>query len=168
VQTFDLAPVRALASVMAREVEGIEVEEKGVSLALHFRNTERPDEVRELLLGRLEALLPLVGGRLQEGKRVLEVVPRALPDKGTAFARLLGQTGLRGVVFMGDDLSDVAVFREIARQRTGGIAGLSIGVVDDETPGPVALEADVTVRGVEGIEELLTGLLRAIEEEERR
>jgi trehalose 6-phosphate phosphatase len=89
---------------------------------------------------------------------VVEVVPRALPDKGTAFAMLMRDEAILGSIFIGDDLADTAIFREIRRRRSEGLPGLAIGVVDAETPAVVIEASDVQVAGVSGVEALLTSL----------
>ena len=61
------------------------------------------------------------------------VMPEMAPDKGAELRRIATERGLRGIVFLGDDLSDLAAFREIARRREGGLPGLCIAVVDAET-----------------------------------
>jgi trehalose 6-phosphate phosphatase len=162
----DLGPVEAIARSLAIEIPGLEIEEKGVSFAVHYRNTPEPDDVRLMLLDRFMPTLDAAGARLLEGKRVVEVIPRYLPDKGQALDTLATRHDLRGIVYLGDDLSDVAVFREIARRRRDGIPGLGLAVVDSETPFDVANEADVTLAGVPAVEDLLTSLLRAVEEDQ--
>ena len=164
-EEVDLQPVEELAAALLSEIPGLEIEEKGVSFAVHYRNTDDPELVRLMLLDRLLPLLDAAGARLLEGKRVVEVLPRHLPDKGQALATLAERHDLQGIVYLGDDLSDVAVFREIARRRRDGISGLALAVVDAETPPDVANEADVTLSGVLAVEDLLAGLLRAVEED---
>lgn len=136
----------------------VTMEEKGLTFALHYRNCEEPG-VRERLLGLVGPIATEEDAKLLEGKQVVELAPRSLPDKGAAIARLAEDQGLRGLVFVGDDLSDVAVFREIARRRREeGLPGLSIAVIDGETEPAVREAADVEVSGVGEVEELLASL----------
>jgi trehalose-phosphatase len=98
-----------------------------------------------------------------EGKRVLELVPAGLPDKGSAVSKLARERGLRGIVFIGDDFSDVAVFREITRRREEeGLPGLGIAVVDAETEEAVREAADAELAGVDEVEEFLAALAQAL------
>ncbi|HEX5367891.1 MAG TPA: trehalose-phosphatase, partial [Dehalococcoidia bacterium] len=121
------------------------LETKDVSFALHFRNCSDPAGVRARLISIVEPLVVNSGTKIVEGKQVIEVVPRELPDKGSALAGLLAEHAIDGAIFMGDDLGDTAAFREIRRRRdVDRHPGLGIAVVDTETPSLVREYADVT------------------------
>ena len=115
--------------------------------------------MRSRLLTLLEPIAASADAKLLEGKLVLEVAPKALPDKGTAFAALMEDAGVRGAMFIGDDLADTTIFREIRRRRAAdGLPGLAVGVVDDETPLAVYETTDVQLKGVSEVEAFLTAL----------
>jgi trehalose 6-phosphate phosphatase len=158
IEGADLASVRDLARDLTRLFPCVTFEEKGVSFALHYRNCEDPEVKRLALLGALTPATSAAGGRLLEGKMVLEVVPGGLPDKATAVTRLVTEQGASGVVYLGDDLSDVVVFNEIANRRTKGLPGIAIAVIDGETDASVAASADLKLNGVSEVEELLERL----------
>ncbi len=142
----------------------VKLEQKDVSFALHFRNCADPPGVRARLIAVVEPLVVSSGAKIVEGKQVIEVVPRELPDKGTAFARLLAEHAIDGAIFMGDDLGDTAAFREVRRRRIeDGHPGLAIAVVDLETPAPVREYADLTLEGVDDVETFLEGLATQLE-----
>ena len=90
----------------ARMRQGIVVEHKGLSLALHYRNApdmcEWAQITMQVLLG---ALGP--GFQLVEGKMVFELKPGGR-DKGTAIADFMSETPFAGrlPVFIGDDVTD--------------------------------------------------------------
>lgn len=94
-----------LAPVLARH-PGLLLEDKGLSLALHYRQAPGLGGYLHRLLRRLvaEAGEEL---HLQAGKRVLEVKPAGL-DKGTAIAAYLAEAPFLGrrSVFIGDDITD--------------------------------------------------------------
>jgi trehalose 6-phosphate phosphatase len=144
----------------------VTLEDKGVSFSLHYRNCE-DGTMRERLLALAASIAAAADARILEGKQVIELVPGGLPDKGVAIARLLQSKAIRGVVYLGDDVSDVAVFREVARRRDeSGLPGLSVAVIDAETDETVREAADMTVAGVEEAEELLASLALALEKGE--
>lgn len=89
-------------------VEGIDVEDKGRSLSVHWRNAPDP-AAAAVAVARAAAGLP--GATLVEGKRVLSVVPDDAPDKGDALARLVAESGCARVLFIGDDVTDESAFR---------------------------------------------------------
>jgi trehalose 6-phosphate phosphatase len=68
------------------------------------------------------ALLGLEGARIVGGKRVLNAVVRAAPDKGEALDRLVRRGGYERVLFVGDDDTDEDVFRFPATVPLLGVA----------------------------------------------
>jgi trehalose 6-phosphate phosphatase len=144
----------------------VAVEEKGVSFALHYRNCEDAG-VREQLMSLAQPLADGNGGKLLQGKKVIELVPRSLPDKGTAIGRLIDEHGIRGLVYLGDDISDIAVFRELARRSDrDGLKAAGIAVVDDETDDEVRQSATLHLDGVTQVEEFLLALRASLAREE--
>ena len=110
---------RALAPVLARH-PGLLLEEKGLTLALHYRLAPQLASYVQRLMARLAAE---AGDALevQRGKRVAELKP-AGADKGTAVAQFLAEAPFRGrrPVFIGDDLNDEHGFARV--NRLGGIS----------------------------------------------
>lgn len=102
--------------------EGLIVEEKPASVALHFRRApEREAEVGALV----DALAARTGLVVQRGKMVAELRP-AGADKGDALIALMREPGFAGArpLFMGDDLTDEHAFE--AASALGG-AGVLVG-----------------------------------------
>lgn len=106
---------------------GAIVEEKGASLALHWRAA--PDAEAGLRGLAQDALSQLPGYRLQAGDQVLELRPGGA-DKGDAIAALLDQPPFRDrlPVFAGDDLTDEHGFDVV-----NALGGLSV-LVGDRQP----------------------------------
>ena len=142
----------------------VTLELKDVSFALHYRNCEDPADVRARLIEFVEPIALHNGAKIMEDKQVLEFVPGSLPDKASSFAKLVDENGMRAAIFVGDDLADAAIFREIRRRREQGFVGLGIGVVDDETPLAVHESADVTVEGVDAVLTFLVALADLVTE----
>ncbi|HXH23418.1 MAG TPA: trehalose-phosphatase [Dehalococcoidia bacterium] len=141
----------------------VTVEDKGVAFSLHYRNCDQPEAVRERLLSLAAPVAEATGTRLLEGKRVIEFVPGALPDKHSAFLALTEARGIRGLVYLGDDLSDIPVFGEIKGRRAEGVMdAVAVVVRDNETDPSVAEAADLAVEGVDAVEELLGALAREL------
>ena len=117
--TAGLAELRARLHSLVREDARLVVEDKGSSLALHFRRApEREHELRELVAG---AATRQRGHHVMYGKMVLEVRP-AHADKGTAVTRFLETSRFAGrvPVFAGDDITDEDGFG--VANRLGGIS----------------------------------------------
>ncbi|MGE5272078.1 MAG: trehalose-phosphatase [Thiohalocapsa sp.] len=99
---------------------GVWLEDKGETLALHYRAApEREAELRDLAA----RLVAEAGDRLRliAGKMVLEVQPRH-HNKGAAIAAFLREPPFCGrqPVFVGDDTTDEDGFREV--NRRGGVS----------------------------------------------
>lgn len=118
----------ALSTVVAKH-PGLLFEDKGLSLALHYRRAPRLAGFAHRLVRSLGAEL---GGQyeVQRGKRVVELVP-AGRDKGVAIAAFMRERPFRGrtPVFIGDDVTD-----EYGFAMVNGLGGVTIKV----GPGPTA------------------------------
>lgn len=87
---------------------GVQVEDKGAAVALHYRQSSEPARAQALLFGLLDTLPP--GLRGFGGKCVVNVVPADAPDKADAVLGLLARSGARTALFAGDDVNDEPVF----------------------------------------------------------
>ncbi len=161
--------VHAVAEELRRTLEtpgllpGLLVEDKGVSASFHYRLSPNPEQARADVLDAL-ARSPEAGGMVvTEGKLVVELRPPVRVDKGTSLRELAEEYGLRGLVCLGDDTTDVDAFRALrALSAEGACDGLSIGVLGDDTPEAVTREADLLLAGVAEVEELLEWLARSV------
>jgi len=112
----------ALAPVLTRH-PGLLLEDKGLTLALHYRQAPHLAAYSHRLM---ERLMHEAGGELelQKGKRVIEIKPAGI-GKGTAVAEYLSESPFRGryPVFIGDDQNDENGFAEVNRMN-----GISIKV----------------------------------------
>jgi trehalose 6-phosphate phosphatase len=112
--------LRPSLAALAADGTGLLLEDKGATLALHYRAApQRAPEIGVLL----EALHREVAStlRLIAGKMVVEFQPRGA-DKGRAIAAFLAEPPFLGrrPVFVGDDRTDEDGFAEI--RRRDGIA----------------------------------------------
>ncbi len=126
------------------DLEGVVLEHKGISASVHFRNAPDPDGARAAILAALGDVEPL-GFRTGRGRMIVELRPVGLGDKGSAVGAIVDRFGLRGVVVMGDDVTDLDMFRAVAKLRDAGrIRGAVIGVggPDHEVPAEVIAAAD--------------------------
>lgn len=101
-----LAALRRCVAAWAEAVPGVLVEDKGLSLAVHYRQAPQlGGAVQHALRECLERFGD--GFRLQPGKMVLEVKP-AGKDKGTAIREFMQEAPFSGriPVFVGDDITD--------------------------------------------------------------
>jgi len=158
-----LPALRRLAREVPQRVAvpNLVVEEKGASLAFHYRLAPDPATARRRLL---EALEPAgrEGLRVHEGKMMVEVRPPVAMDKGRALERLARLHRLQALLFVGDDWTDRDAFLAVRRLREEGLVGLAVVVLGPETPEEVARSADASLPEVEGTARLLTWLADAL------
>jgi trehalose 6-phosphate phosphatase len=113
---------------LAQAEPGFLVEEKHLSVALHYRNAPNSADVAELAAARLAKHTGLT---LQRGDCVVELrTPGA--DKGDAVRAFMTEPPFKGAmpIFVGDDLTDEAGFTAAA--QLGGF-GVRVGAVTRPT-----------------------------------
>jgi trehalose 6-phosphate phosphatase len=88
---------------------GVLVEDKGLSLALHYRLADDAEVAKRAIASSLADLPPDLA--TFGGKCVVNVVIRDAPDKGDATLALLQASGCDSLLFVGDDVNDEAVFK---------------------------------------------------------
>ena len=120
---------------------GLLLEDKGASLALHYR---RAPELQETVQRAVAALVAPLAPQLQllRGDMVLEIKPQA-PDKATAVEGFMREPPFAGrvPVFVGDDVTDRDGFGAVRRHD-----GMTVAVGDRVTaqwrlPDPAAVRA---------------------------
>ncbi len=102
-----LARLRRLIADFASRHEGLRLEDKGSTLALHYRAVPQlASHVHQVVRAQFEAV-DSEGFALQLGKRLIEVRPENR-DKGTAIRDFMAESPFRGrvPVFVGDDRTD--------------------------------------------------------------
>jgi trehalose 6-phosphate phosphatase len=134
-------------------------ENKGVSGSIHFRLTVDPALVQDELLEIVTPVARAAGLQLTLGRMIIELRPPVRANKGTALAEIVEEHKLRALLYLGDDITDLDAMRMLHELRAAGrVNGLSIGVLDVESPVEIAETADRTVLGVDGARALLAGL----------
>lgn len=88
---------------------GVMVEDKQISLSVHYRHAKRHEPVATALRALFARMTP--APRVIGGKYVFNLLPAAAGDKGTAFERLMRDSGAPSAIYVGDDATDEDVFR---------------------------------------------------------
>ena len=126
------------------------LEDKGLTVAFHWREAEDEEEARRSLEAVAERART-AGLEARWGRKVLELRPPVEADKGTAVRSLLSERGLQRALYAGDDTTDLDAFR--------GLDGLEVAVrvAVASAEGPPALReaADLVVASPEELRELL-------------
>ena len=106
----ELDEARRLLALQAQALRqlGVSVEDKGLSLALHYRLSRSPDQARAAIRRVLQPLEQRY--RTFGGKMVENVVPLDSADKSRAVHELVRRSGAGCAIFIGDDVNDEPVF----------------------------------------------------------
>lgn len=138
------------------DLPGVTLEDKLLSVSLHFR--EVPDQ-EDRAVELAEGLAVNLGLKVGRGRKTVELRPPVDIDKGTVLIRLAAAWKLKRALYAGDDLTDVDAFRGLRYlMKEGGFDGTAIAVLSPETPIELEAVADVTVEGPEGLLDLLSRL----------
>ena len=137
---------RRLASALrdaGAAAAGVALEDKGLSVALHWRNAADRERAAEVVQ-RLGATVAEATGLAREpGRLVEELRPPVAWDKGEAVRAVAAERRLRTLVYAGDDRGDLAAFAAVVR-----LGGVTMAV---DQPGErveeVCAAADLVVDG---------------------
>lgn len=128
------------------DVPGLEIEDKRLSLAIHFRRArDRAGAERRVRV----ALQRVPGARLVEGACAVDLVPEELPNAGAALRRLCAQLGVRAAFFVGGP----GAHEELRRAEVPGLVSVQVG-----SPAPAA---DWLLEDQGAIDEVLRAALEA-------
>lgn len=146
---------------LSQTIPGVQVVNKEALLAIHYRRAKAPG-AREEILKALAHSQAAQRFRVLEGRKVVELRPPIRADKGTALEMLVNRLGVEGVICLGDDVMDIDMFATLGRLRAQGLAGATIAAVSAEAAPEVGQAADYSVEGPEGMEWLLSEIVRAL------
>jgi trehalose 6-phosphate phosphatase len=147
---------------LASRIPGVQFENKGPLLAVHYRRTAEPEAAREAILAELQRSPVTERFWVQEGRFLIELRPPIGVDKGTAAVALAGRLGLRGAIVLGDDMTDIDMFAALGGKKVAGLTAATIAVVNEEATPEVLRAADYSLEGTEGVRWLLAEVLRAL------
>lgn len=86
---------------------GVLIEDKGCSIAVHYRQSRAKKRARSAIL---KAAAALGAVRVIGGKQVVNILPSGAPHKGLALERERERLGCDTAIYVGDDETDEDVF----------------------------------------------------------
>lgn len=121
---------RAVLSPLVPAFPGLELEDKRLSLSVHYRHAVPKAEAK----AAVEAVLTSLGGavRVMAGLDVFNVLPPEGPTKGEALLGLVTSEGAERALFAGDDTTDEDVFR---LPPSSGLVTVRVGEAQDSAAG---------------------------------
>jgi trehalose 6-phosphate phosphatase len=161
----EMTPIfRMMGRVLSRTLgsfRGVFVEDKGITLSVHFRQAEvgAADEIRQIV--QRSVTNPRFAGlfRITSGKKVLELSPAVSWNKGKAVRLLMKRYGKGGrrsgliPIYLGDDLTDEDAFKVIAQYGMG--FSIYVGAR------PIESAAEYYLKSTSEVQILLSGLTKA-------
>ena len=151
--------VHALAVEAMRQFsrgDGYIIQDKGMSMSIHYRLADDASAARIAIFKFLAESPDARELSIFQGKMVAEVRPPVALTKGTALRTIAQELGLAGAIAIGDDTTDIDMFRAVAElRRTGAIKGLSVAVLAPEVPTQLLEAADYVLAGTRGVRRFL-------------
>jgi trehalose 6-phosphate phosphatase len=115
-----LEGIAQLLKLKLRDFEGVLVEDKGLTVSVHYRMLPRSrhPHLKRLFYREMERFLTSDAVAITRGKRVLEVRPNVVWDKGSAVRWMLGYLSDNLLeepypIYIGDDETDEDAFRTL-------------------------------------------------------
>lgn len=137
---------------------GVHVEEKGIAVAVHWRQAPDRTVAEAQVSGMVAGLVARTGLRAEPGKLVIELRPPLREDKGTALRRIASASRLSTLAYAGDDLGDLPALAA-ARELGGHAVAVAHGA---ETAPTLLAAADVVLEGTEEVARWLRDLRNAL------
>jgi trehalose-phosphatase len=121
----EMLSIRDRLSHSLSGIPGLILEDKVLSLSLHFRQVEK-DELEKMNKIFFDIILPLRDRiKLSTGSEVYNIMPPVDWDKGKAIQLIMGKCGENCLpLYLGDDLTDEDAFKVV--KEAGGI-GILVG-----------------------------------------
>jgi trehalose 6-phosphate phosphatase len=104
--------------------QGVEIEDKKFSLAVHYRRARNKAEARKQIPAVIESLSP--EPRVIVGKSVFNLLPAQSPHKGAAILDLMKKSDAKHALYVGDDDTDEDVFN--VPYRDGQLMTVRVGM----------------------------------------
>lgn len=146
--------IEEAAAAARRDLPGVGVEDKGLSLTLHVRPAPE-------MAGAVEAWAADTAARtrleVRRARMSAELHPPVEADKGTVASELV--SGLAAACFIGDDVGDLPAFLALDAFAEGGGSAVRAVVMSEEVTPAMVTEADVLLEGPPAVLAFLRALL---------
>ena len=129
------------------EIPGLCIEDKGLTLAVHYRQVADKAAIRHAIL-RVAGELP--GTRIVEGKRVVNILPENAADKASALLTICQRFRRSSAIYVGDDENDEVVF---------ALASVGVRLLGIRVGKSARSQAQAYLRGQRDMEHLLATLI---------
>jgi len=137
-------------------IEGITIENKGVTATIHYRLCREPQLAEKEIMGAIKASPQASNLRIIKERMAIDLLPPIKMDKGTTILDLIQEYNLQSGIYLGDDVTDIDAFRAIhTAGRNFNFHGFAIGILSPEMPENLVAEVDFTLNGINDVERFL-------------
>lgn len=162
-QPWELPLKQLLTNLDLPPIPGIYVENKRVTASVHYRQAENPGMASSQIEHHLRPLVERYGLLLAPGNHIWEIRPPVLLNKGSALHSIILHSSLDGVIFLGDDETDITAMQMLTSVRASyqsagrDFKGVSVGVIHTEGSPTKLLDAcDVVANSPDDVGQLLS------------
>lgn len=141
-----VAPWRPVLEKHLVHLRGVEIEDKGYTLAIHYRRSREKKRARATILRAVELLGDV---RVIGGAQVINVLPPGAPHKGVALEAERARHRCDTAIYVGDDDTDEDVFM---LDQPGRLLTIRVGAKRGSM-------ADYSIRNQSQIDQLLRAML---------
>ncbi len=142
-------------------INGLMFEDKGVCIAIHYRQCLPNENVRNRILDAINDSIDIGKLKLTEGRKIVEIKPPISRDKGFIVEKILEKYDLNRVIYLGDDVTDFDAFLKLKElEKTGKIRMATIIVLSNEIPDYVKSSALFYVKSVDEVQRFFKWLLK--------
>jgi len=144
------------------KLEGISIENKGITATIHYRLSPDPKTAERHILAAVENSPRARKLRLMPQRMAIALLPPVAVNKGTVIRELIQEYELQAGIYLGDDVTDIYGFRAIRASRDLNFQGLAIGIVSEEMPEDLTEAVDFTLNGVSDVERFLKWMTQTV------
>jgi len=145
------------------DLAGAVIENKRFTASFHYRLCADPDRAQMAIRRIIDPIAGAAGLKIFDGKMVIELRPPLPVNKGTAITELVDELDLNGLIFFGDDTTDIDGFVAVRTyDRSAGFKGLAVAIVTPDSNPSVAASADLHLHGVGECIEVLRRLAERV------
>jgi trehalose-phosphatase len=146
-----MAKARAMLAPLIRATPGAFIEDKRLTLSVHYR-LARPDQALALV-ALAHDVARVLGLRATDGRRVVDLRPLVDIDKGTAVLDLADRVGAlldtASLLYAGDDSTDEDAFVALSTRAPRAVT-VRVEAEEDEQPADTAAEFRIAGSGEVG------------------
>lgn len=163
--SFNIDRFRPMLKASAEELQqipldNIQVEDKGATVTLHYRQTEDTQQIHDQLLPVVQKIAAKHNLEYFEGRMIFELCPPVEANKGSAFEELVHEFSLDSAIYVGDDTTDINALKMAQQLRLESTCfAIGVGVISENSPADLVKEADLLASGVPDVENLFTWIL---------